>query len=385
MANFKELQALLDRLVDKEYMPGTGCIVIQNGKIVFEHYHGFADIEGKRPVERDTIHKLFSMTKVFTNTAILQLYERGLLTLSDPVSNYIPEFKDMTWCKPIGNGSVEIVPCTVPIRIIDLCTMSAGLTYGWGTSLADRETNRLRDELEKENPNYSTLDFAKMLAKAPLLFEPATHWNYSYCHDVLGALIEVVSGKNFETYLKENIFEPLGISDTSFHPQPGKEDRVAKLYVFDPETKNLIDRPMTLGSSPAYESGGAGLSGTIMDYATFADALTNHGTSTNGVRILGRKTVDLMRTNCLDEQRLKDNGGTVNGFGYGIGVRTLINNTDNGNLDSIGSFGWSGAAGTHVIMDPSEKLTMVYVQQRFPSNETDILPRLRATLYGAID
>ena len=367
---------------------GCSCMIFKDDEKVYEHYTGYADIEKQIPVTADTIFRIYSMTKVIVCTAALQLYERGLYNLNDPLADYMPEFKNCKVYKTMPNGVVRVAPATNQITVKDLFTMRAGITYDDPSSKTGRGVIDMMKRMEEQYPKrtYSTREFAKQFASIPLAFEPGTHWNYSMCHDVLGAFIEVISGKTLGEYLKENIFEPLGMNDTAFHFGEDKLSRLATMYT--PKDGGIVpfNHPWdNYGLDSVYESGGAGLMSTMSDYMKFANTLTRGGTSKEGVRILGRKTIDLMRTNHLTDEQLKDfDWFTQLGYGYGLGVRTLIDKAAGGVNTSYGEFGWSGMAGTWVAIDPEEKLTVVYMQQRIPNLEDYTVARLRAAIYGCL-
>ena len=359
-------------LEDREKLdvPGNGLLVWHKGKEIFRHFSGNAGPE--------TLFRIFSMTKVATVTAALQLMERGLFTMEDPLGDYLPEYAEMTvWDKEKN----EAVPAKNTLRVRDLFCMSAGLTYGGEWSENGRQIDRIRAELaEKHDGNYTTQEFARAIAKAPLLFEPGTHWNYSLCHDVLGALIEVLSGENFGEYLEKHIFAPLGMKDTGFHCPEDKQDRIAQFGDGSDDGRNAMYAP-----GVKYESGGGGLLSTADDYMKFAEALTHMGTATDGTRILGRKTVDLLRQDQLNaDQKADFNWDYLKGYSYGLGVRTLLDPAKAGIPGSVGEFGWCGVLGTWMLMDPEEELSVIYMHQRTPNLEKYVQTHLRSMIYSMI-
>ena len=386
--DFTKVTEFLETQKDKG-IAGCSCMIFKDDEKVYEHYTGYADIEKQIPVTADTLFRIYSMTKVIVCTAALQLYERGLYNLNDPLSDYMPEFKECKVYKAMPDGEVKLQPATRQITVKDLFTMRAGLTYDDASSRTGRDIIEMMKRLEEQYPKrtYTTREFAKQLASVGLAFEPGTHWRYSMCHDVLGAFIEVISGKTLGEYLKENIFDPLGMNDTAFHFGEDKLARLATMYTPKDGTIVPIVHPWdNYGLNSVYESGGAGLMSTLSDYMKFANTLTRGGSSKDGVRIIGRKTIDLMRSNHLTDEQLKDfNWFTQLGYGYGLGVRTLIDKAAGGVNSSYGEFGWSGMAGTWVAIDPEEKLTAVYMQQRLPNLEEYTVARLRAAIYGCLD
>lgn len=388
MSRFERLDTLLKSFVDRG-PAGCACSVIKDGETLYEGYFGYADLETKKPIAPDTIYRIYSMTKVITCTAALILYERGLFTLNDPLEEYLPEFKNPQVYHQTPNGNMYIAPAKRSILVKDLFTMTSGLTYGGNQNEAERQTSKVMEELrrkEADGEKYDVRTLSKALAKIPLAFEPGTHWRYSLSHDVLGAFIEVVSGKSFGEFLREEIFEPLGMEDTFFRIPPEKKDRLCSLYNRSEDGTLTKNTSMDVHFQPdaTFESGGGGLLSTLRDYSRFAQMLACGG-QLDGVRILGSKTIDLMRTNHLGPQQLADfDWPYLAGYGYGLGVRVMMDPVAAGGNGSIGEFGWCGLAGTWVLIDPAEKLTAVYMQQMMPNFEEYHQPRLRAVIYGAL-
>ncbi|CAN7662607.1 serine hydrolase [Paenibacillus sp. LjRoot153] len=378
----ERLTPLLKEWIEKG-PPGCACTVIRNGEVVYQESFGYADVELKKKIEPDTIFRIYSMTKVITCVAALKLYEKGLFLLNDPLEDYLPEFKNSMVHQHNEFGVRSVSPATSPILIKDLFTMTSGLTYG-GDGL---ETERLTaKEMGNAAETMNMRTLSKALAEIPLAFDPGTHWKYGYSHDVLAALIEVISGETLGEFLKKEIFDPLGMTDTSFRITEEKRDRLCKMYNRADDgalTLNITaDVPYQPGCK--YESGGGGLLSTIGDYSRFTQALARGG-ELDGVRILSRKTVQLMATNHLGPQQLQDyNWPQQKGYGYGLGVRVLIDPAAGGCNGSVGEFGWAGLAGSWVMIDPQEQLTVVYMQQMLPSLEPYIHPRLRSVIYGAL-
>ena len=360
-------------------IPGTDLSIYLKGNEVFRHRHGFADLESKKPIGPDTLFAIWSMTKVITCASALRLYEEGRYLLTDPLYEYLPGFKDMKYRKTRDNGMVDIEPCTGHIRIVDLFTMSSGLTYNFSENLINAA---------KTAQNTGLLEFVSALSKEPLYFEPGTRWHYGLSHDVVGALVETLSGKPFGDYLRDEIFEPLGMDDTFFNlgiPED-KAGRIASAYSFDEATREHKKvEPTPMPGEWRFECGGGGLISSVDDYAKFANALCAGGTAANGYRLLGRATVELMRANQLDCARMGDyNWIHHSGYGYGLGVRTMVDRAAGGANSYTGEFGWSGMLGTFVLMDPSADLTYVYAQQLMPSKEGYVSPRLRNIIYACL-
>ena len=360
-------------------IPGTDLAIYLKGKEVYRHRTGYSNLDTRKPVAPDTMYLIYSMTKVITCVAALRFLEEGAYVLNDPLSEYLPEFKNMEVQTTLKNGAVEIKPAVNPIRIVDLFTMSSGITYN--------NTPNLEALRKKTKGNHTLEEFSKALAKDPLFFEPGTRWHYGQSHDILGRLIEVLSGKTLGDYFHDNIFAPLGMKDTSFRLPKNKEKRLMACYEYDEKSKKhkQVTLPLRYDLDAKYESGGGGLISTIDDYAKFANTLCAGGTSVNKHRILGNATIELMRTNHLDDIRMSDYGWPHHtGYGYGLGVRTLVGKAEGGSNSSIGEYGWSGMAGTILLIDPAVDLTYVYAQQLVPSREEYVAPRLRNIIYGCL-
>lgn len=370
--------------------PGCALAVSHKGKPVFEHYEGIADKESGRPVDENTLFRMFSNTKNVTAVAALILYERGEFLLNDPLEKYLPCFADMTYYDYDGSNTPLVRPATRPILIKDLFTMCSGLTYGGTVTQTHLDAG-----VVAANHTLSTLEFAEKLSGIPLAFEPGTHWNYGYSHDVLGALIEAVSGKRFGEFLSDEIFNPLGMKKTFFSLPEHERGHLASQYRVE-EHGLVKDHSTDYAFDPSYplESGGAGLLSTLRDMDTFTRMLSMGGTL-NGVRILGRKTIDLMRLNHLEGAPLGDFQKVCRGawpwfegYGYGLGVRTMADRAKAGSNGSDGEFGWAGMAGTWLMVDMEEQLSACYLHQLIPSekNLQDYChPRIRNAIYGALD
>ncbi|MDR6550535.1 serine hydrolase domain-containing protein [Paenibacillus qinlingensis] len=364
---------------------GCACTVVRRGEVLYEETLGYADVEKQKEITLDTIYRIYSMTKVITCTAALMLYEKGLYLLNDPLEKYLPAFKNQQAFQDNENGTKSSSPVTNPILIKDLFTMTSGLTYGGDGTETERLTRSMLENARRETMDMQTL--SNGLASIPLEFEPGTRWKYGFSHDVLTALIEVLTGQTFGAFLQKEIFDPLGMIDTSFRITEDKRDRLCTIYdraeggALTPNTK------MDASYQPQsrYESGGAGLLSTLGDYSRYAQMLAKGGEH-EGVRILSPKTIQLMATNHLNPQQLSDfNWQQLRGYGYGLGVRVMMDPAAGGINSSIGEFGWAGLAGSYMLIDPKEELSVVYMQQLVPSQEPIIHPRLRNAIYGALD
>lgn len=388
MERLNRLTPLLQRFVEKG-PAGCACSVSRNGEILYQECFGSADVEQNKPIRTDTIYRIYSMTKVITCTAALMLYEKGLFLLNDPLDEYLPEFKNPRVYRYNKYGALSAAPAASPIRIKDLFTMSSGITYEGDHIETAREIKKIMQNLrqkESSGEKYDIRTLTKALADVPLAFEPGSHWQYGLNHDILGALIEVLSGKTFGEFLKAEIFDPLGMTDTFFRIPEHKKDRLCSLYNRSEDgtlTKNTcLDTHFQ--PDAIFESGGGGLLSTLGDYSRFAQMLACGG-ELDGVRILSSNTIRLMGTNHLSPVQLADFDWPFQaGYGYGLGVRVMIDPPAGGSNSPIGEFGWCGMAGTWVLIDPKERLSAVYMQQMLPNFEAYHQPRIRAVIYGAL-
>ncbi len=316
---------------------------------LFRYRTGYFDAADTVPLQGDELYFLYSCSKPMTCAAALQLVEAGKLGLDDPVSRYLPEFAN-----PYLLKDDQPVPATKVMTIRHLFTMTAGLDYNF-------QTKHIRDLLE-EKPDASTREIVSAIARAPISFEPGERFQYSLCHDVLAAVIEVVSGERFSDYLRKNIWEPLGMTDTGFALTPEVRERLCAQYSYN-KKDGLAGVPGTniFIVSPNYESGGAGIISNVSDYALFADAMACGGVGATGARILRPETVDLWRTEQLSGFTMNPAFGCAAGpgYGYGLGVRTLIDRSG-GQKSSIGEFGWDGAAGSYILMDPDKEISIFF-------------------------
>ncbi|MGO4495057.1 serine hydrolase domain-containing protein [Paenibacillus sp. 2RAB27] len=378
----ERLTPLLKSIMEKGPV-GCACTVVQRGEVIYNETLGYADLEKKKAITPDSIYRIYSMTKVITCVAALMLYEKGLYLLNDPLEDYLPEFKNQQVHRDNEYGTKSISPAAGPILIKDLFTMTSGLTYGGDGTETERKTRII---MENENATEDMRSLSKALASVPLDFDPGTRWKYGSSHDVLAALIEVLSGQTLGEFLQKEIFDPLGMTDTSFRISEDKRDRLCAIYdrAEDGTLKPTTRMDSRYQAGCRNESGGAGLLSTIGDYSRFAQLLAKGG-EYEGVRILSPKTIQLMATNHLSPQQLKDyNWQQLRGYGYGLGVRVMNDPAAGGINGSIGEFGWAGLAGSYLLIDPKEELSVVYMQQMIPSLEPYIHPRLRAAIYGAL-
>ncbi len=395
--DFTKLNNFIDYMA-KERTPGCAAVVTLNGKAVHKYAAGFADIDTRAPLTGDEYFNIYSCSKITTVTAAAQLLERGEFLLNDPLYDYVPEFRHMM----IKNRDGELVEAKNPITIGDLFSMSAGFNYNFNAPsiLAARQA---------KGDDFSPIDLLYAIAKEPISFEPGTRWQYSLCHDVLGGFISLITGKKFRDYVKENIFDPLEMTQSFYHHTPEIEAKMASQYKFvanDPSQKNLtiveaqmygtkgaghfenVGLPVASATvdSAEYDSGGGGIVTTVSDYAKLMAALSCSGLAANGERILAPKTVELIKTNRMNETQLTDmSWSQLRGYGYGLGVRTHIDKAKSGSNANLGEFGWGGAAGSTAIIDTEEKLGVFFVQHTLSPREEWYQPRLRNVVYACLE
>lgn len=388
MADFSNVSALLKKFADQS-VAGCSCAVSHKGKTVFEEYWGYADKAAGRKIDKDTIYRLFSMTKVIVCAAALKEFEKGRYLLNDPLYEYFPAYRNMQKIVVQPNGVIEYRPLENPILVKDVFSMSMGYPYAMGDSVNGPLMQKVKDRLTEQYGKYTLQQEINAMAEVPVAFEPGTHFLYGYGHELVAGLLEVVSGKTVGEYLKQEIFEPLGMKSTAYRYFGDTRDRMSLFYEED-ETgalqggKGLLDEyhePDAL-----FEHGGAGLFSTTMDYLAFATMMANGGKTANGVPILNPRTIDLMRSNQLCAEALKDfQNDYLAGYGYGLGVRTLMEPGAAYYGGNVGEFGWTGAGGTYTLIDPSEQVAIVYMHQRMPNQEREHHHRIRNAVYAALD
>ncbi|HDY97249.1 MAG TPA: class A beta-lactamase-related serine hydrolase [Pseudomonas sabulinigri] len=389
----------LDRIgdhLDRAYLqpgklPGTLTLVARRGEITWIKAQGLRDVERQLPVERDTLFRIYSMTKPITSIALMQLYEQGRFLLDEPVHKYIPAWKDLRVYKTGSYPQMLTTPTQRPMTIRDLLTHQSGLTYGF---MNRTNVDAAYRSLKLDGGPGHTLDrLIDELSRLPLEFSPGTAWCYSVATDVCGYLVQLLSGMSLDDYFSKHIFQPLRMPDTFFTVPQEKLSRFAACYQYQPgDTFSLQDDPQNSSFAKAhgYLSGGGGLVSCIDDYYRFAQALANGG-ELDGARIIGRKTLEFMRMNHLpDNKGLPDVAigsfsetpydGT--GFGLGFSVKTdVAKSQTNG---SVGEYGWGGMASTNFFIDPEEDLLMIFMTQLIPSSTYAVRQELRAIINGAL-
>ena len=360
----KRIRSLLQGYYNSGQVSGFLTVVARRGKIVHFETIGMRDVENSKPVEPDTIFHIYSMSKPITSVAVMMLYEEGHFQLGTPVSQFIPEFENM---KVYNEDQTEVLDAKKQITIKHLLMHTGGLTYGWGNKPVDS----LYREAKIREPGSTLADMVKKLGNIPLVHEPDEKWTYSVSTDVLGYLVEVVSGMPFEKFLQIRLFEPLGMVDTGFSVPPEKRDRLATLY--RPTKENGLERTkraaIEIDEFTFFPSGGGGLVSTAADYMRFCQMLLNGG-ELDDVRILGKKTVELMRYPHHDDW-------------FGLGFAIVTDRNPPNILESVGNFSWGGAAATTFWIDPQEKLVGLLMTQLL-NNRYPFQQQFKVLVYQAL-
>ena len=378
------------QLVESGRLAGLSVNVMRRGQIAFSAAHGLADLARKTPFSGDTVTRIYSMTKPLTSVAVMQLYEEGRFQLDDPVARFLPEFSGMQVATGGNRAKIETEPARRGISVRDLLTHTAGLTYGFMDATLVDALYRAKGA-DFLRPDSSLAEVTRIVAGLPLLAQPGAAWNYSVATDVLGRLVEVVSGTPFADYLRERVIRPLGMADTDFHVRPENMERFAACYIYDAERRlKLYDdaRATVFAKPPAIASGGGGLVSTAADYLRFCRFVLNRG-ELDGVRLLGRKTVDLMLMNhlrgdlaALGTPRFAET--SYDGIGFGLGFSVMLDPARAQIMGSPGEVAWGGLASTAFWIDPAEDLAVVLLTQLIPSSALPIRKELRVMTYAAL-
>jgi len=377
--DFTYLDRFLDSLLDFGF-PMYDCTVWAHHEQLYRRQGGFIDVAKRRTHEPQTKYFLYSCTKPVTTASALILLEQGKFRLSDPLANYLPEYGEMNVLQKQADGSEFLRPAKTKITILDLFRMSAGLTYNSNSA-------NVKAAIAASGGVAPTREIARAIAKDPLVFDPGERWNYSLCHDVLAALVEVVSGRRFADFVREEIFAPLGMTHSAFHLAEGDTEQMAAQYMFPNESTIPYEIPLRNPHifGDEYDSGGAGIISTAEDYILFADAMANGGVGKSGARILSPATVDLWRTPAFPPEKAHTfDWDYMAGYEYGLGVRTLVNRTVAGSIAPVGEFGWGGAAGALVYMSPETGVSVYLAQHTRNPREGYVLPALRNTVFACL-
>ena len=380
------LTPIIEAEIAKEKLKGMSVRLIHHDEIVFDKHYG-----NDKPGD---IYRIFSMTKPITCVAVMILYERGLIHLLDPVSKYIPAFAH----QKVVDAHCGLVPAKSEVTIQQCLNMTSGMVYPSPDHAAGRYLQEVSDEIKRRldaGENISTLEWCEMITGSPLAFQPGEHWFYSISADVLGGIVEVVSGMKYGEFLKKEIFEPLGMVDTGYYADLGdKVSRLATMYTWrneegqlkeaDAETMTSFNYFVAVGKTP-FEGGGSGLCSTMEDYTHFAKMLLNNGYY-NGKQIISRKTIDFMTTNQLTPSQRKDIWfDSALGYTYSNLLRILDDKGEGVTNGSYLEFGWDGLPGNFFMVDPEEDLIMLYFQQIKEGADQSLRRRMRQVVYGAIE
>lgn len=392
--NLKKLEllnGLFEHEIEQGRLKGNSIKIIQKNQEYFTKAYG---------VDReDSIYRIFSMTKPIIAVGIMILMERGMLELGEVVSKYFPGFCNQ---KVWNNGTLLDVKREVTIR--DLLNMTSGIPYVGTTNESEKRIGIiLQDILHKlANGKKPELEaFCNQIGQVPLVFQPGERWYYGYSADILGGIIQVVSKKSLGTFLKEEIFEPLGMEDTGFMIDVSKKERLAMCFTEEQQTEDAFTQKVNLREAtkkellalalgeateePILESGGGGLYSTLEDYSKFATMLLKKGTLGEN-QILGRKTVEFMTSNQMTPvQKESIFMKSIVGYGYGNLLRIMIDKGEAVSNGSIGEYGWDGMAGTYFMVDPQEELILIYMQQNIKGGDKSLRRKMRQIVYGALD
>jgi CubicO group peptidase (beta-lactamase class C family) len=387
-ARLARLDDYMAKAVADGRVAGMTTLLARHGKVVEFKTYGKADIAAGKPMNKDAIFRIYSMTKPLTGVAMMILYEEGKWRLDDPVTRYVPEFKNLVVMTGVdANGNITTEPMKRPPTMREIMSHTAGFGYGLG------DTHPV-DKLYREKKVLSANGLQQMIdrtAEIPLMFQPGTNWSYSNAVDIQGYIVEKLSGETLGQFLDEHVFKPLKMNDTAFYVHPGKESRLATVYVGDKDTGKIVEAKNLFGMQmpdytkpPAMESGGGGLTSTTADYARFSQMILNKG-ELDGVRILSPASVELMGTNVIPQSVLVSSNGTNvarfnEAVGFGLDFMVVKDARAAGLLEGNGTMSWGGAAGTWFWVDPTNDVIFVGMIQRMGDTGGDDLGTQARTL-----
>ncbi len=380
----------MSRQVDSGNLPGLQVLVARKGGVAYFETKGCADADSGRALGEDSVFRIYSMSKPITTVAAMMLYEEGLFQLDQPLARYLPEFAEMRVCVGGDRDNPVTVAAEGPITIKQIMTHTSGLTYGFLDESVVAGIYR-RNKVEFDSQTMTLAEMVARLAEQPLCCQPGSEWNYSVSTDVLGRLVEVLSGTSLDRFLTERIFRPLKMADTGFHVVPAHRARFANCYEYvedgafklqDAAGDSRFTKPAVLFS------GGGGLVSTTADYLRFTQMLLNRG-ELGGVRLLGRKTVEFMMQNHLPGDlaamgQPSFSETSYEGIGFGLGGSVVIDPARSQVISSPGMYAWGGLASTGFWVDPQEELTVILMTQLIPSSSYPIRNELRALVYQAL-
>ena len=381
------------RYIDAGKLAGVLTLVARRGQVAYLEAQGHLEIERRRPVTPDSIWRIYSMTKPVTSVGLMMLYEEGRFQLDDPVHRFVPAWQNLRVYVGGNYPTFKTAPAARPMTIRDLLSHTSGLTYGFMERTNVDAAYRKLGVADQTRSGYTLQDMVDTLAELPLEFSPGTAWNYSVSTDVVGHLIEVISGQRLDVYLRERVLGPLGMRDTSFVLEDAHVPRFAANYERQGDgSLKMIDNPdQSNYQKRTFFSGGGGLLSTAPDYFRFTSMLQNMG-ELDGVRLLGRKTVELMTMNHLpggqDLTELAQAGMFTEtayaGVGFGLGFSVMQSPARAQILGSPGEFAWGGAASTAFWIDPVEDLIVIFMTQLMPSSSYPLRRELRVLTYAAL-
>jgi len=385
-ARLAQIDSISKQYVDNNWLVGSVVLIVKDNQVVYYKGLGFADAASKKPMPADAIFRIMSQTKAITSLGILQLFEHGKLGLDQPISDFIPEFKNQTVIKDYNpaDTTYTTIPANREITFRDLLTHTSGIDYA---AIGSEKMTAIYAKAGIPSGlgsfEVSLLSAMKTLGTLPLVHQPGEKWTYGLNSDLLGCLIEVISGKTLEAYCKENIFKPLGMKDTYFNVPSAKADRLPTVYTENEQNKIIPWSPTFRNLDPKYPlvpktffSGGAGLSSTAYDYAVFLQMLLNGG-SYNGNQILGRRTARLMISPQLDDKVFGNDN-------FGLGFSITSAKSANLNMRGEGSFSWGGYYGTTYWADPKEQLICLIMTQHSPNSHGDYGGKIENVIYGSL-
>ena len=397
MSDFKALDTLLQKYVD-DGLPGCSCVIAQKGEILYEKYFGWADIEAGEHLNRSHVFRQASLTKIAMYTTAMMIYEQGRFLMSNPLYDYFPEWRHSQKIVCLPNGSVDIIPTEHPITIKNIMNMTCGLPYDMimGESPVQHPVARLMANAMKplrEKEHFTLREQIRAMSGVPLAFEPGERFLYGFSSELTAGLLEVLCGKPAELVIKEMLFEPLGMDSSANFTFGDLSKRLVKNYYLHPN-KNLGDENALYALSPQQDARFVGPLGTVSgfsrvitngyDYTKLMQMLACGGVY-KGERLMGRKTIDLFRTNTLTNTMIQEDFTNNYLAGYGYGVRTLLDSYEGHHNGTPGAFGWTGGSGTWAEADPATGVSIVYMHNLQPNLEEYHHLRMRAAAYGALN
>ena len=389
MSKPTDVDQLLDRFI-AHGLPGCGLKVIQNGEVLYEGYRGLSNLESGESVTRKSIFRLASMSKIPLYTTMMMLYERGAFLMTDPISNWLPEWQHMKKFIRDANGYIHIVDAQRPITVRDVCSMKCGLPYCNSSEETDNAVLTSMQNCMKplwEKGHYTNREHVRAMSGAVLACEPGEKWIYGFSSELACALIEAICDSPIDDVFQKFLFDPLEMNDTRSRFEKDHQSRMVRLYKkkddgLEPFDNSFFDDKHLPGTK--HEQGWARLYSTVEDFSHLIQMLAEGGRYKKQ-RFLSPTTIDMMRTNGLSKEQLIDYTNTYErGYGYGYGVRTLIDKAASDHNGAIGSFGWTGGFGTWCEADPIDKVSIVYMHNLVPDDELYYHPRVRCISYGLI-